>query len=131
LHDMGKMGIPDHVLLKPDKFTDEEWEIMRQHPTYAFEMLSPIAYVRPALDIPYCHHEKWDGSGYPRRLKGESIPLPARIFAVVDVYDALTSDRPYRPAWSKARALQHIGQETGKHFDPRVVEVFLEVMRET
>jgi len=103
LHDIGKMGIPDSILLKPGKLTDEEGEIMRKHPLYAFEMLSPIDYLRPALDIPYCHHEKFDGSGYPRGLKGEQIPLAARIFAVVDVYDALTSDRPYRPAWPREK----------------------------
>ena len=125
LHDIGKMGIPDAVLLKPGKLTDEEWEIMRRHPRYAYEMLSPIEYLRPALDIPYCHHEKWDGSGYPRGLQGEQIPLAARIFAVVDVYDALTSERPYRRAWSKGKTLEHIQQQGGKHFDPRVLELFL------
>ena len=98
LHDIGKMGIPDSVLLKPGPLTEEEWKIMRKHPVYANELLSPIAYLRPALDIPYCHHEKWDGTGYPRGLKGEQIPLAARIFAVVDVWDALRSDRPYRGA---------------------------------
>jgi HD-GYP domain-containing protein (c-di-GMP phosphodiesterase class II) len=127
LHDMGKMGIPDHILLKPGPLDPEEWEIMRKHPVYAFEMLSPIAYLRPALDIPYCHHEKWDGSGYPRGIKGDQIPLAARIFAVVDVWDALTSDRPYRPAWPKEKALEHIREGVGGHFDPRVVEVFLSV----
>lgn len=125
LHDIGKMGIPDHILLKPGRLTDEEWEIMRRHTTYAFEMLSPIAYLRPALDIPYAHHEKWDGTGYPRGLKGEAIPLAARIFAVVDVWDALTSDRPYRPAWSQEEALAYIREQAGRHFDPRVVEAFL------
>jgi HD-GYP domain-containing protein (c-di-GMP phosphodiesterase class II) len=97
LHDIGKMGVPDNILLKPGKLTDEEWVIMRKHPQFAYDMLTPIAYLRPALDIPYCHHEKWDGSGYPRGLKGEQIPLVARIFAIVDVWDALSSDRPYRP----------------------------------
>jgi PAS domain S-box-containing protein/putative nucleotidyltransferase with HDIG domain len=125
LHDIGKMGIPDAVLLKPGKLTAEEWETMRRHPVYAFQMLSRIDYLRPALDIPYCHHEKWDGSGYPRGLKGEEIPLAARIFAVVDVYDALTSERPYRPAWPREKALEYIREESGKHFDPRVVELFL------
>lgn len=125
LHDIGKMGIPDNILLKPGKLTDEEWEIMRKHTVYAFEMLSPIDYLRPALDIPYCHHEKWDGSGYPRELKGKQIPLEARIFAVVDVYDALTSDRPYRKAWTREQVLEHIREQSGKHFDPRVVDVFL------
>ena len=105
LHDMGKMGIPDTILLKPDALTEEEWKIMHMHPQYAFEMLAPISYLRPALDIPGSHHEKWDGTGYPRGLKGEQIPLAARIFTVVDVYDALTSDRPYRKAWPKEKAI--------------------------
>lgn len=130
LHDIGKMGIPDAILLKPGKLTDEEQEFMRRHPRYALEMLSPIAYLRPALDIPYCHHEKWDGTGYPRGLKGEQIPLAARIFAVVDVYDALTSDRPYRPAWPREQVLEHIRQQSGRHFDPEVVEVFFSVLEE-
>ena len=124
LHDMGKMGIPDHILLKPGPLTDDEWVIMRQHPGYAYEMLLPINYLRPALDIPYCHHEKWDGSGYPRGLRGELIPLPARLFAVVDVWDALRSDRPYRPAWPAERVRAYIRQQAGKHFDPRVVDCF-------
>ncbi len=124
LHDIGKMGIPDSILLKPDKLTDEEWEIMRKHPVYAYELLSPIRHLRPVLDIPYCHHEKWDGTGYPQGLKGEQIPLAARIFAVVDVWDALLSERPYRPAWSQEKALEHIQEQAGKHFDPQVVEVF-------
>ncbi len=124
LHDIGKMGIPDSILLKPGPLTEAEWVIMRQHPTYAYEMLSPIAYLRPALDIPYCHHERWDGSGYPRGLRGESIPLAARIFAVVDVWDALCSDRPYRSAWEVERVLDYIREQSGRHFDPRVVEIF-------
>jgi HD-GYP domain-containing protein (c-di-GMP phosphodiesterase class II) len=125
LHDMGKMGIPDTILLKPDTLTEDEWKIMHMHPQYAFDMLAPISYLRPALDIPGCHHEKWDGTGYPRRLKGEQIPLAARIFSVVDVFDALTSDRPYRKAWSKEKAIKYILDEKGKSFDPRVVEVFM------
>jgi len=125
LHDIGKMGVPDRILLKPDKLTDEEMEIMRQHPIYAWELLSPIEYLRSALDIPYCHHEKWDGTGYPRGLKGEAIPLAARIFAVTDVYDALTSDRPYRPAWTKKKALEYIESLSNSHFDPQVVNAFL------
>jgi len=128
LHDIGKMGIPDAILLKPGSLTDEEWEIMRRHPVYAYQMLSRIDYLRPALDIPYCHHEKWDGTGYPRGLKGEEIPLAARIFAVVDAYDALTSDRPYRPAWPKEKALAYLREQAGRHFDPRVVEVFLQIL---
>ncbi len=125
LHDIGKMGIPDTILLKPGELSETEWVIMRRHPAYAYEMLSPISYLRPALDIPYCHHEKWDGSGYPRGLKGEGIPLAARIFAVIDVWDALTSDRPYRPAWPEAKARLNIREQSGKHFDPKVVDVFL------
>jgi putative nucleotidyltransferase with HDIG domain len=128
LHDIGKMGVPDSILLKPDKLTEEEWEIMRKHPVFAYEMLSPIAYLRPALDIPYCHHEKWDGTGYPRGLKGEEIPKAARIFAIIDVFDALTADRPYRKAWSEAQALAHIQEQSGKHFDPQVVVAFLSLL---
>src|SRR5688572_6536703 len=125
LHDIGKMGVPDSILLKPGELTSEEWEIMRRHPIYAYEMLTPIAYLKTALDIPFSHHEKWDGTGYPRGLKGEQIPLAARIFAVVDVWDALTSDRPYRPAWIKEQALEHIREQSGSHFDPQVVDAFL------
>ena len=130
LHDMGKMGIPDTILLKPDTLTEDEWKIMHMHPQYAFEMLAPISYLRPALDIPGSHHEKWDGTGYPRGLKGEQIPLAARIFTVVDVFDALTSDRPYRKAWSKEKAFRYILDEKGKSFDPRVVEVFMSLKQE-
>ena len=130
LHDIGKMGVPDHILLKPDKLTDEEWVVMRKHPTFAFELLSPIAYLRPALDIPYCHHEKWDGTGYPRGLKGEQIPLTARLFAIVDVWDALRSDRPYRKAWPKDKVLEHIHSLVGTHFDPKAAELFLNMMNE-
>ncbi|MDI6770019.1 MAG: response regulator [Anaerolineales bacterium] len=128
LHDIGKMGVPDPILLKPGALTEEEWVIMRKHPLYAYEMLSPIAYLRPALDIPYCHHEKWDGTGYPRGLKGEQIPLAARLFAVVDVWDALTSDRSYRPAWPEEKARAYIREQAGAHFDPQVVEVFLKMV---
>jgi putative two-component system response regulator len=103
---------------------------MRMHPQYAYEMLAPIAYLRPALDIPGSHHEKWDGTGYPRGLKGDQIPLAARIFAVVDVYDALTSDRPYRKAWSREKAIEYILEEKGKFFDPRVVDVFMSLRQE-
>jgi putative two-component system response regulator len=124
LHDLGKLGIPDQILLKPGSLTESEWSVMRQHPNFAYNMLSPITYLRPALDIPYCHHEKWNGLGYPRGLKGNEIPLAARIFAVADVWDALTSDRPYRPAWSEADALQYIHSQAGEHFDPQVVETF-------
>ena len=128
LHDIGKMGVPDNILLKASPLTDEEWASMRKHPIYAYELLSPIDFLRQALDIPYCHHEKWDGSGYPRGLKGEQIPLAARIFAVVDVWDALTSDRPYRKAWSRAKARKYIREQAGKHFDPKVVNKFLEIL---
>ncbi|WP_298482906.1 HD domain-containing phosphohydrolase [uncultured Chloroflexus sp.] len=130
LHDIGKMGIPDAILLKPGPLNDEEWAIMRTHPTLAVELLRPIAFLTPALDIPWCHHEKWDGTGYPRGLRGEEIPLAARIFAVADVYDALTSDRPYRTAWSRERALAYIREQAGSHFDPRVVAVFEQVIAE-
>jgi HD-GYP domain-containing protein (c-di-GMP phosphodiesterase class II) len=128
LHDIGKMGIPDAILLKPDKLTPDEWVIMRRHPVLAYEMLSSIAYLRPALDIPHYHHEKWDGTGYPDGLKGEQIPLYARIFAIVDVYDALTNDRPYRPAWTTARTVEYIRAESGQHFDPAIVEAFLNML---
>jgi len=128
LHDIGKMGVPDSILLKTDGLTDEEWEKMRKHTDFAYDMLSSIRYLQPALDIPYCHHEKWDGSGYPRGLKGEQIPIAARIFAVADVWDAITSDRPYRKGWSKEQALEHIKEQSGKYFDPQVVEEFLIVI---
>jgi HD-GYP domain-containing protein (c-di-GMP phosphodiesterase class II) len=125
LHDIGKMGVPDSILLKPGTLTEDEWVVMRKHPGLAYEMLLPIRYLHGALDIPYCHHEWWDGTGYPRRLKGEEIPLAARIFAVVDVWDALISDRPYRKAWSKEKAREHIEGEAGMHFDAQVVIKFL------
>jgi PAS domain S-box-containing protein len=130
LHDIGKMGVPDTILFKPGPLTDAEWVVMRKHPQYAYDMLSPIAYLRPALDIPYCHHEMWDGTGYPRGLKGEQIPLVARIFAVVDVWDALRSDRPYRPAWPEGKVRDHIRSLAGTHFDPRAVEAFWQVVTE-
>ena len=129
LHDIGKMGIPDSILLKPGPLTDEEWEVMKRHPVYAYELIYPITHLRPSLDIPYCHHEKWDGSGYPRGLKGEEIPLSARIFAVVDVWDALTSDRPYRKAWPSKKALDYIREQSGKYFDPHVVDIFLSLIK--
>jgi HD-GYP domain-containing protein (c-di-GMP phosphodiesterase class II) len=130
LHDVGKLGVPDRILLKPDQLTPEEWDIMQMHPTYAYQMLKPIAYLGPAVDIPYCHHEKWDGTGYPRGLKGEEIPLEARIFSIVDVYDALTSNRPYRAAWPKDKVINHIRGLSGTHFDPHVVEAFLKMVTE-
>lgn len=129
LHDIGKLGVPDAILHKPGPLTDEEWRIMKTHSVLAYEMLSPIEYLQPALAIPYCHHERWDGSGYPRGLKGQQIPLEARIFALVDVYDALTSDRPYRTAWSQQEALAHIEKQSGKHFDPKIVAAFLSLMK--
>ena len=130
LHDIGKMGVPDRILLKPGSLTDEEWVVMKKHPRFAYEMLSPIHYLRLALEIPYCHHEKWDGSGYPRGLKGNQIPLVGRIFAVVDVWDALRSDRPYRPAWAEEKVREHIRNSSGTHFDPKAVELFLNMMNE-
>jgi PAS domain S-box-containing protein len=129
LHDIGKMGIPDEILLKPAKLEPDEWEIMKQHPTIAWELLKDIPFLRPALDVPYCHHEKWDGSGYPRGLKGEDIPLGARIFAIVDVWDALMEPRPYRPdAWPEEKVRQYIREQSGKHFDPRLVDAFLKML---
>jgi putative nucleotidyltransferase with HDIG domain len=127
LHDIGKMGIPDSILLKPGDLTEEERILVRKHPVYAYEMLSPIEFLQPALDIPYCHHEKWDGSGYPRHLRGEEIPFAARIFPVIDVWDALVSNRPYRKGLPHEEVRQHIKADSGKHFDPRVVEAFLEM----
>jgi putative nucleotidyltransferase with HDIG domain/PAS domain S-box-containing protein len=125
LHDIGKMAIPDSILLKPGPLTAEELHLMRKHPEYAYELLSRFAFLRPALDIPYCHHEKWDGTGYPRGLRGEEIPLIARIFSVVDVWDALRSNRPYRSALPETEACRIVSQQSGAHFDPAVVEVFL------
>jgi putative nucleotidyltransferase with HDIG domain len=124
LHDIGKMGIPDAILLKPGPLSDEEWIIMRKHPVYALDLLTRIPYLRSSLDVPYYHHEKWDGSGYPTGLSGEQIPLAARIFAVADVWDALRSDRPYRPGWDEDKARDYIISEAGRHFDPQVIEVF-------
>jgi PAS domain S-box-containing protein/putative nucleotidyltransferase with HDIG domain len=125
LHDIGKMGIPDEILLKRDTLTEAEWVVMKKHTVYAYEMLSPIRFLRPALDIPYAHHEKWDGSGYPLGLQGEQIPLVARIFAVADVWDALRSDRSYRTSWSEQKVQKHLRSLTGTHFDPHVVSVCL------
>ena len=130
LHDFGKMGIPDGILLKPGPLTDDEWVTMRRHPVYAYELLSPITYLRPALDIPYSHHEKWDGSGYPRGLKGEQIPLAARLFAVVDVWDALRSDRPYLKAWSEEAVRAYVKSSAGTHFDPQAVKMFFDMIGE-
>ncbi|RPI64613.1 MAG: HD domain-containing protein, partial [Planctomycetaceae bacterium] len=128
LHDIGKMSIPDSILHKAGPLSEDEWVIMKKHTTRAYETLLPITFLRPALDIPYCHHEKWDGTGYPRGLKGEVIPLSARIFAVVDVWDAIRYDRPYRPAWSRAKALEHMRLLAGNHLDPQIVDAFLEMV---
>jgi len=128
LHDIGKMGVPDAILHKPGPLSPEEWQIMRQHPQYAFNMLAPIVYLRNSLDIPYGHHEKWNGSGYPRGLSADTIPLAARIFSVVDVYDALSSDRPYREAWPEEKVLAYIAEQSGQHFDPQIVEMFLKLI---
>lgn len=128
LHDIGKMGIPDSILNKTGKLSDEEWEMMRNHPTYAYEMLKDIHFLQPALTIPYCHHERWDGKGYPRGLMAEEIPLEARIFALVDVWDAITNDRVYRKAMTKEEAIQTIQEGTGTHFDPYLTKIFLSVV---
>lgn len=127
LHDIGKMAIPDSILLKPAALTDEERELIKMHPVYAYDMLKRIEFLLPAIDIPYCHHEKWDGTGYPRGLRGEEIPFPARIFPVIDVWDALTSDRPYRKGMPHDEARERIKADSGKHFDPQVVNVFLQM----
>jgi putative nucleotidyltransferase with HDIG domain len=127
LHDIGKMGVPDAILHKPGPLSEAEWAIMRRHPALAYEMLLPVAFLRPALDIPHSHHEKWDGTGYPRGLKGDEIPLAARLFAVVDVWDALRSDRPYRAAWPEDKVRDHIRSLSGTHIDPRVVDAFLKL----
>ena len=130
LHDIGKMGIPDSILQKPAPLTEAELEIMRTHPEKAYQIISQIKYLASAMDIPYCHHERWDGSGYPRRLKGEEIPVAARLFSVVDVFDALTSDRPYRKAWKKEEALDYIQSQSGRQFCPDAVTAFIEMIRE-
>lgn len=126
LHDIGKMVVPDAILRKPGPLTEEEWAVMRKHPEHGRDFLVKVAYLAPALDVPYCHHERWDGSGYPRGLRGEEIPIAARIFAVADAFDALTSDRPYRQAWSREDTLAYIQSESGRQFDPGVVAALLE-----
>jgi PAS domain S-box-containing protein/putative nucleotidyltransferase with HDIG domain len=130
MHDIGKMGVSDAILLKPGPLTAEETQVMRRHPVFAYEMLYPIGYLRSAIDIPYCHHEKWDGSGYPRGLKGEQIPLAARVFAIVDVWDALRTDRPYRKAWPEGKVREYLRDQNGRHFDPVVVDAFFKVVDE-
>ncbi len=128
LHDIGKVGVPDAILRKPAGLDEEEWKIMREHPSYAFEVLRHIPFLHGALDVPYCHHEKWDGSGYPRGLAGEEIPLAARIFAIVDVWDAITSDRAYRPAMPQHEARSYMEEQSGKHFDPAILIAFLSML---
>jgi HD-GYP domain-containing protein (c-di-GMP phosphodiesterase class II) len=125
LHDIGKMGIPESILLKPGRLSCQEWEVMRRHPDYAYDLIYPIEYLRPCLPIPYSHHEKWDGTGYPQGLKGEEIPLPARLFAIVDVWETLSSCRVYRRSWTEEKVMDYIQQQSGEHFDPEVVELFL------
>lgn len=128
LHDIGKLAIPDQILFKPGPLAQEEWEVMRRHPDIAVELLSPAVYLEPALEIPHWHHEKWDGTGYPDGVGGEDIPLAARLFALVDVYDALLSKRPYRAAWSKADVIRYMESEGGKHFDPKLLPEFLDLV---
>jgi HD-GYP domain-containing protein (c-di-GMP phosphodiesterase class II) len=128
LHDMGKIAIPDSILRKPGPLDAEEWEAMRKHPTYAHDMLARIGFLKDAMDIPYCHHENWDGTGYPRGLKGEQIPLAARVFAVVDAWDALCSDRPYRKAWPRDEVVAYLREQSGARFDPQIIERFLETI---
>lgn len=125
LHDIGKIGIPDSILLKPDKLDEEEWTVMKTHPVLAHEVLSNIQYLEPCMDIPYCHHEKWDGRGYPRGIAGEEIPFAARIFTVIDVWDALSHPRAYKAQWPEKRVLDYIREQSGQHFDPRVTKIFL------
>jgi HD-GYP domain-containing protein (c-di-GMP phosphodiesterase class II) len=129
LHDIGKMGIPDAILQKPGRLSDEEWIVMRRHPVYARDYLSKVSYLTAALDIPYSHHERWDGTGYPQGLKADEIPIAARIFAVVDVWDALTSKRPYLETWTKEEALAYIQEQAGRHFDPGIVVAFTELIK--
>ena len=130
MHDIGKLGIPDNILLKTDRLTPAEFEIMKMHTTYAYDMIFPIKHLRPAIEIPFCHHEKWDGSGYPRSLRCDEIPFEARIFAVVDVWDALRSNRPYREYWSKESVIKHLESQIYTHFDPHVVYGFLDMINQ-
>lgn len=131
LHDIGKVAIPDEILFKPGPLAEDEWKIMRRHPGIAVDLLSPVSYLAPALDIPHWHHEKWNGTGYPDQLSGNQIPFSARLFALVDVYDALISDRPYRSAWSRGDAVQYIESQSGQHFDPKIVPEFLDMIRKS
>jgi HD-GYP domain-containing protein (c-di-GMP phosphodiesterase class II) len=129
LHDIGKLVVPDSILFKPGVLTPAEWKVMKSHPIYAYNVLKDIEFLRQAIVIPYCHHERWDGSGYPRGLKAEEIPLGARIFAIVDIWDALRSDRPYRKAWSRVKALDYIKNQKGKELDPKVTDAFLKIIK--
>ena len=129
LHDIGKIGIPDAILLKPGRLSSDEWDVMRKYPDYAYDLIYPIEYLRPCLPIPYSHHEKWDGTGYPQGLKGEEIPLPARLFAIIDVWQTLSSDRVYREAWPEEKVMDYIQQQSGTYFDPKAVELFLRYKR--
>lgn len=131
LHDIGKMAVPDSILLKPGPLTPEERLVMEQHPVHAYNLLNPIRYLQPAIEIPYCHHERWDGTGYPRKIKGEDIPLGARIFSIIDVWDALSSDRPYRKAWEPERVHAYIQENAGSQFDPQIVNFFIQYMDNT
>ena len=128
LHDIGKMSIPDNILHKPNKLTDEERAIVQKHPGTAYDLLSPIPFLKKALEIPYSHHEKWDGTGYPQGLKKREIPLSARIFAVADVWDAIGSARPYNAAWPREKAIAYLLEQSGTHFDPRIVNIFLDLV---
>lgn len=128
LHDIGKIGVPDNILNKKEELTDEDLRLIRLHPVHAYNLLHPVSYLHSALDIPYCHHEKWDGTGYPQGIKGTTIPFSCRLFAIVDVWDALLSDRPYRPALTVEKAMEYLQGQSGKHFEPRLVDVFLNTL---
>jgi len=126
LHDMGKIGISDAILIKPDKLNEEEWAQMKLHPTIGYNLLSKIRFLRPSLAIPYCHHEKWNGEGYPRGIRREAIPLAARLFAIIDVWDALCHPRVYKDAWTEEKVLNHIREQAEQHFDPTLVKLFID-----
>jgi response regulator RpfG family c-di-GMP phosphodiesterase len=129
LHDIGKLGVPGSILKKCGPLTEDEWSIVRKHPAHAYELLAPVSFLKPALEIPFYHHEKWDGSGYPNGLKGEEIPLAARVFSIVDVWDALRFMRPYRPeAWPEQKIILYLRQQSGRHFDPYLVESFVSLL---
>jgi len=130
LHDIGKIAIPDSILYKNGPLSEQEWEVMRLHPTYAQQLLATIPYLKDSMDIPLYHHERWDGSGYPFGLRGEQIPLAARIFCVIDVWDGLRSERPYHPAWPEAQVREYLLQNSGSHFDPEIVQSFLKLLKE-